>query len=343
MSASPSSKTKSNEIKHAIGLIVFSDILDGESGTISKIQDEKVFLIEYSDGKKHVLKTYCYKENEYKRIEFAKKEYKLSEELGKVTPHVAKGIRLRELSKDKKKYIEALFEWGGESLYDIITSADSISPKLILSWAKQSTSAFSAAEKLGIFHSDIKPKNIVIHEGLLKVIDFGSAIEMSSKASLLHTTNCKVRAVTSLYLPPEFFKEYQHAPSGYSKGFKLNHGKNDVYCWGMTFYHVLTRKSEDELEEECMEYKLEGSAEYEGFMAKVEEIKIKGIGGDALCSQFIPILQTALAFDSTDRPTFKSLHRLISAINLPQLLLVTVCMILASMLDEHTILGGINN
>eukprot|EP01022_Parablepharisma_sp_SALTPOND_P020870 TRINITY_DN391_c0_g1_i5.p2 TRINITY_DN391_c0_g1~~TRINITY_DN391_c0_g1_i5.p2 ORF type:complete len:191 (+),score=3.35 TRINITY_DN391_c0_g1_i5:936-1508(+) len=184
---------------------------------------------------------------------------------------------------------------------------------------------------------------MVIHKDLLKIIDFGSAVKMLSKVSLLHTTTCKVREATLCYLPPELFKEHQRAQLDPSQAVKVNHGKADVYCWGMTFYHILTRKSGSELLEECCKYKLKDSAEYEGFMAKVNEIVIKGADGDALCRQFIPILQGTLAFDPADRPTFSFLSLLVSAINLPQVLLLIVCMILASMLDEQTILGGIHN
>eukprot|EP00826_Nyctotherus_ovalis_P056489 TRINITY_DN7638_c0_g3_i3.p1 TRINITY_DN7638_c0_g3~~TRINITY_DN7638_c0_g3_i3.p1 ORF type:complete len:243 (+),score=69.78 TRINITY_DN7638_c0_g3_i3:129-857(+) len=231
-------------------------------------------------------------------------------QLSKATEHVVKGIDVKELCVDGKVYVECLYEWGGTSLYDLMMSKKEMSTKTILSWARQSIEGLRAAESQGIFHSDIKPQNMVILNNTLKIIDFGSSVNMLSKTQLLHTTMAKIRGVTPAYLPPEVFKQFAKGQfSLVDEGFKFNHNKADVYCWGMSFYQVLTRKSIIELTEECNKYKRGDKTKYEEFIDKVREVGRKSEGA---LKGFVGVLEAALAFDSKDRPTFGLLAILIA-------------------------------
>eukprot|EP00826_Nyctotherus_ovalis_P012401 TRINITY_DN13276_c0_g1_i3.p1 TRINITY_DN13276_c0_g1~~TRINITY_DN13276_c0_g1_i3.p1 ORF type:complete len:483 (+),score=132.18 TRINITY_DN13276_c0_g1_i3:1073-2521(+) len=314
-----SNKTKSKKIEDLVGFCIFTSILNGAKGRIRKLSDRSnVFLVEYENGAKHVLKAYCYSQAEKDLIRYARNEYELSVKLGKITPYVASGINSKELIENGKVYIESLFEWGGSSLYDRITKMSYIPPQTVLSWAKQSVAGLLAAENQGIFHSDIKPQNMVVNEGLLKIIDFGSAVKMSSRDSLLHTTTARIRDVTPSYLPPEVLKELYRTQFRITEesDIQLNHGKTDVYCWGMSFYHIITRKSLAELNEECKLYKRGNHIKYQGFIRRIREITLEGTDSKAFQKQIITILEAALAFDPNNRPTFGLLSILISQLEL---------------------------
>lgn len=314
-----SSKAKGKRIEDLVGFCIFTSILNGAKGRIRKLSDRSnVFLVEHEDGTKHVLKAYCYNQTEKDLIKYARNEYELSVKLGKITPYVASGIDSKELIENGKVYIESLFEWGGSSLYDRITKMSYIPPHTILSWAKQSVAGLLAAENQGVFHSDIKPQNMVVNEGVLKIIDFGSAVKMSSRDSLLHTTTARIRDVTPSYLPPEVLKELYRTQFRITEesDIQLNHGKTDVYCWGMSFYHIITRKSLAELNEECKLYKRGNHIKYQGFIRKIREIILEGADSKAFQKQIITILEAALAFDPNNRPTFGLLSILISQLEL---------------------------
>ena len=301
-------KPKAKRIEDLIGFCIFTNILDGKLGHVNKISNT-VFLIEYNNEEKHILKTYCYDKEELEMIKAAKDEFNLTVHLSKLTSHVVRGVEIKELSANGKVYIECLYEYGGSSLYDLIMNNKEIEIKAIIDWAKQSIEGLKAAENEGIFHSDIKPQNMVVYKNKLKVIDFGSSVNMYSKSHLLHTTVAKIRGVTPAYLPPEVFKEFMEGQFGLvEKGFKFNHNKADVYCWGMSFYQVLTQKSITELTEECNKYKRGNQDKYGEFINSVKEIGKK----DKVVKGFVGILEATLAYDPKDRPTFSLLAILLS-------------------------------
>lgn len=74
----------------------------------------------------------------------------------------------------------------------------SILPQQALEYCRQLLSAIGECHADGILHSDLKPENIFLHDGLIKIGDFG----------LAHQTNATVRGGaggTPLYMAPEQF------------------------------------------------------------------------------------------------------------------------------------------
>ncbi len=73
----------------------------------------------------------------------------------------------------------------------------------MMKYFKQLTEAVKYMHSLGVAHLDIKPQNILVdmETGLLKLIDFGSAIVF--KVDGLDTSNCDIVRGTPSYLPPE--------------------------------------------------------------------------------------------------------------------------------------------
>lgn len=84
-----------------------------------------------------------------------------------------------------------------------------------------------------IIHYDLKPQNIIFHNGGVKISDFGLCKEMSSEETKINLTSFGVG--TYWYLPPECFQ--------YSKGTapKIS-TKVDVWSVGVMFYQMIYNK-----------------------------------------------------------------------------------------------------
>ncbi|MDR3549592.1 MAG: serine/threonine-protein kinase [Candidatus Pacebacteria bacterium] len=303
-------ETETITAERAKGVLVFTNILDGISATISKITDRSnIFVIQYPDKHKEVLKTFVLDKGNAKAIEGARFEFELPRLLHTKTVHVAKPLRIEEQEEQNGiLHIEILLEYGGISLRSMLK--DDIAPYTFLAWIKQSLEAMKAIQELGICHSDIKPANMVYGEKNLRIIDFGCAIKMSSRHFLLSNSPCLVKSGTKCYLPPEL-----HC-GGAIESTVCNHGAIDVYCWGMTFYQLLTKKTCNDLQVECKSYK-SGPDKYGEFLEQVSKISIPGDGGATLQKSLLPILEVALSYDPMDRPTFAALCNLTKMITIP--------------------------
>lgn len=81
-----------------------------------------------------------------------------------------------------------------------------------------------------IIHYDIKPLNIMFHNGIIKILDFGLCKYMGTDESRIDLTSLGVG--TYWYLPPETFNEYSPQISP----------KVDIWSAGVTFYEMLYGK-----------------------------------------------------------------------------------------------------
>eukprot|EP01022_Parablepharisma_sp_SALTPOND_P028711 TRINITY_DN71502_c0_g1_i1.p1 TRINITY_DN71502_c0_g1~~TRINITY_DN71502_c0_g1_i1.p1 ORF type:complete len:352 (+),score=33.38 TRINITY_DN71502_c0_g1_i1:97-1152(+) len=290
-------------IKDAIGLCIFTDILHKVEGTITKIpRKDNNFLVTYSDSSKQILKTHCFAEEDKISIAREKALYAAAAKVGEKTSHIPKPICIKERKDAGNLYIEMLFEWTGESLF----AHGPPGPKSILEWAKQSVAGQKAGVETRVPHLGIKPGTLGWYKGLLKISDIVHPEDLGNTKELIKTTiSPYIKGEKFCYFPPELLG-----------GREYDNEKVDVYCWGMHFYRITTGKGIMEIWQECEKYKMGKEENYKDFMQILDGIKIKN--GQALQDQFIPILKAALSFESTNRPTFKSLDTLISAIKLSQ-------------------------
>eukprot|EP00826_Nyctotherus_ovalis_P029156 TRINITY_DN2299_c0_g1_i7.p1 TRINITY_DN2299_c0_g1~~TRINITY_DN2299_c0_g1_i7.p1 ORF type:complete len:351 (+),score=117.21 TRINITY_DN2299_c0_g1_i7:93-1055(+) len=88
----------------------------------------------------------------------------------------------------------------GEELFNTILRKEKLSEEEALGIMEKSLRAVSHCHEMGIIHCDLKPENIMVGEGTVKVIDFGLAMRAGSG-------KCQGIAGTPYYIAPEIIKE----------------------------------------------------------------------------------------------------------------------------------------
>lgn len=146
---------------------------------------------------------------------------------------------MRILQRLKHKYIIEVLEEQSDgkcpyyvmpscnkSLVDVATSNDNYH-KAILSL--QMCEGIHFMHNSAVRHRDIKPQNIIIKDGIVKIADFGLSRFVERDTTTLTSTS--LAAGTTGYMPPE-----------YSKGkFKDGTIQGDVYMIGKTLYYLFSR------------------------------------------------------------------------------------------------------
>ena len=103
-----------------------------------------------------------------------------------------------------------------------------ISEQQAIAWLKQLAEILHQVHQQKYFHRDIKPSNIMLKDGHLVLIDFGTAREATYTYLAKMGSGYQVTAVVSAgYTPPEQMN-YQAVP------------QSDFFALGRTFVHLLT-------------------------------------------------------------------------------------------------------
>eukprot|EP01022_Parablepharisma_sp_SALTPOND_P019157 TRINITY_DN323_c0_g1_i4.p2 TRINITY_DN323_c0_g1~~TRINITY_DN323_c0_g1_i4.p2 ORF type:complete len:456 (+),score=36.68 TRINITY_DN323_c0_g1_i4:170-1369(+) len=292
------------EIKDAKGELYKTKVLDPYMGgwmielrtTIIGGVTKAIYKV-HKDSDTYILKTFNCSLFNQEAINQAKKEYELSLQCSKLTKDIARPVGYDELMSKpiKRAIIEVLYEYGGESLHSMIGTLEGEDAVEIM---KKTLEPLVILEENGIFHSDLKPDNIVVKDGKIKIIDFGVSISFPSMTKLFKiamTAGSEMIGGTYIYLPPEVLCAADYIP-----------GKVDVYGWGMTFYQLISGKSDADLENEMKLYKDIGK-DYNQFLNLVKGIKVKGDHDGSLGKWVVQLLLQVLDIDPNKRPTFAKL------------------------------------
>jgi tRNA A-37 threonylcarbamoyl transferase component Bud32 len=118
-----------------------------------------------------------------KQLEQAKQEFELSSKAYKLSKGVAKPIiyKVAVQRAGDIAAIESLYEYEGENLNTVLKEASS---KHIVNSMRQVIDTMIVLHEKSIFHSDLKPTNIVYKEGKVKIIDFGVSMDFRSPTKL---------------------------------------------------------------------------------------------------------------------------------------------------------------
>lgn len=112
----------------------------------------------------------------------------------------------------------------GQSLAKILESRRNISENEAINYALQICEALREIHNSNYLHRDIKPDNIIIKDGIVKLIDFGTARQFTWMKTSKMTT-----IITLGYAPLEQYSD------------KAKFGPyTDIYSLGATLYHMLT-------------------------------------------------------------------------------------------------------
>jgi eukaryotic-like serine/threonine-protein kinase len=123
----------------------------------------------------------------------------------------------------------------GETLARAV-SERALKPKQIAELMRQVATAVHSAHKVGVFHLDLKPTNIMLTaEGIPKVVDFGLARTLDGP-----TTQSPARgAGTDEYMAPEQWEDDPESPLERT----VAYARTDVYGLGAVLYELLTGRA----------------------------------------------------------------------------------------------------
>ncbi len=140
-------------------------------------------------------------------------------------------VRFLDSGSDEGTFFFVMEYCDGGSLSDIARSNGGSLPwEALRPWALHALEGLAAAHKEGFVHRDIKPHNILVHQGRAKVSDFGLAKNFQ-KAGLSGMSLTGQYAGTPVFMPPEQIVNFKYVKP-----------VSDIWSFGATLYHLLTGK-----------------------------------------------------------------------------------------------------
>jgi len=124
---------------------------------------------------------------------------------------------------------------AGESLRDRLLRETRLAPEEAVRLGKEIAQALDYAHRRGVVHLDIKPGNILLHEGHAVIADFGIARAMSNAGD----SNNLIRADTGETAMPMLGTPSYMSPEQ-ALGLADVDGRSDVYSLGCVLFEMLT-------------------------------------------------------------------------------------------------------
>ncbi|KAB0404289.1 hypothetical protein E2I00_006818, partial [Balaenoptera physalus] len=158
--------------------------------------------------------------------------------LNKLQQHSDKIIRLYDY-EIADQYIYMVMECGNIDLNTWLKKKKSINPWERKSYWKNMLEAVHTIHQHGIVHSDLKPANFLIVDGMLKLIDFGIANQMQPDTTSI-VKDSQVGTVN--YMPPEAIKDMSSSRENGKSKSKIS-PKSDVWSLGCILYYMTYGKT----------------------------------------------------------------------------------------------------
>ena len=117
----------------------------------------------------------------------------------------------------------------GESLRDRLTREKQLPITDAVRLATEVAAALDYAHRHGVIHRDVKPENIMLHDGSALVTDFGIALAVSSAGGASRMTETGMSLGTPHYMSPE-----------QAMGEREITARSDIYALGCVLYEMLT-------------------------------------------------------------------------------------------------------
>ncbi|XP_060061409.1 dual specificity protein kinase TTK [Erinaceus europaeus] len=158
--------------------------------------------------------------------------------LNKLQQHSDKIIRLYDY-EITDQYIYMVMECGNIDLNSWLKKKKSIDPWERKSYWKNMLEAVHTIHQHGIVHSDLKPANFLIVDGMLKLIDFGIANQMQPDTTSI-VKDSQVGTVN--YMPPEAIRDMSSSRENGKSKSKIS-PKSDVWSLGCILYYMTYGKT----------------------------------------------------------------------------------------------------
>jgi serine/threonine protein kinase len=125
-------------------------------------------------------------------------------------------------------YAAILLEFmEGDDLSVLLEKNGSLSEEEVIKYLPQICSALAFAHQKNVVHRDIKPSNLFLHNGKIKLMDFGIAKVKSEAGGRLTQTGTRMGSIS--YMSPEQIRS--------TKDVDL---RTDIYSLGISLYQMLT-------------------------------------------------------------------------------------------------------
>ncbi|KAM6280702.1 dual specificity protein kinase TTK [Porphyrio hochstetteri] len=199
---------------------VLKEIGSGGSSKVFQVLNEKkqLFAVKYVN----------LEEADQRTVESYKNEIA---HLNKLQQHSDKIIRLYGYEVTDQ-HIYMVMECGNIDLNTWLKKKKNIDPLERKSYWKNMLEAVHTIHEYGIIHSDLKPANFLIVDGMLKLIDFGIANQMQPDVTSIVRDS---QVGTMNYMPPEAIKDMSsYGENGKSRS-KIS-PKSDVWSLGCILY-----------------------------------------------------------------------------------------------------------
>nr|XP_055185495.1 dual specificity protein kinase TTK isoform X1 [Nyctereutes procyonoides] len=195
----------------------------------------KVFQVLNEKKQIHAIKYVNLEEADNQTIESYRNEIAY---LNKLQQHSDKIIRLYDY-EISDQYIYMVMECGNIDLNSWLKKKKSINPWERKSYWKNMLEAVYTIHQHGIVHSDLKPANFLIVDGMLKLIDFGIANQMQPDTTSI-VKDSQVGTVN--YMPPEAIKDMSSSRENGKSKSKIS-PKSDVWSLGCILYYMTYGKT----------------------------------------------------------------------------------------------------
>ncbi|KAI5773783.1 TTK protein [Gulo gulo luscus] len=195
----------------------------------------KVFQVLNEKKQIHAIKYVNLEEADNQTIESYRNEIAY---LNKLQQHSDKIIRLYDY-EITDQYIYMVMECGNIDLNSWLKKKKSINPWERKSYWKNMLEAVYTIHQHGIVHSDLKPANFLIVDGMLKLIDFGIANQMQPDTTSI-VKDSQVGTVN--YMPPEAIKDMSSSRENGKSKSKIS-PKSDVWSLGCILYYMTYGKT----------------------------------------------------------------------------------------------------
>lgn len=140
-------------------------------------------------------------------------------------------VRFLDSGSDEGTFFFVMDYCDGGSLADVARSKGGTIPwETLRPWAVQALEGLAAAHKEGFIHRDIKPQNILIHQGIAHISDFGLSKNFQ-KAGLSGMSLTGQYAGTPVFMPPEQIVNFKYVKP-----------VSDVWSFAASLYHLLSGK-----------------------------------------------------------------------------------------------------